>query len=126
MKQECAHIELTDEGVCKFCGVDTASQQFMDSLPEVPPGRLGDLVSIVKLAEATAKEYLHHQDPHNPKLPKLCWAGTQLIRMPSKISWADMIHDSYPTAKKLGYRGSLEKWSEVCEDFMELIIERLT
>jgi hypothetical protein len=123
---DCGHDEITDEGICKACGVDITSQEFMDSLPEPPPdSQLGDIPGIIKVAQETAEEFLRRQaecrDPHNPSQPKFRWVGTQLIRPPRETIWMDVVRPSYAIVKQLGYRGTLQRWDEICMEYVVLV-----
>jgi hypothetical protein len=112
----CLHLDLTDEGVCKLCGTDITTEEFVESLPEVPGGtaNLGDIMGIVKLARATAEGYLG-------TTPKFRWAGTQLIRSPDKMRWTEACNATFPIAQTLGYRGDNDRWVEVCRDIRDLM-----
>jgi hypothetical protein len=115
---ECKHIDITDEGICKSCGIDFASQEFVDSLPEAPESLdyLGDLMGIIKLAEATAKEYA---TKYTKAKPKFRWIGVQLVRT---SDWTEVLESSFVTAKKLGYRGDIERWGDICKGYASSLI----
>jgi hypothetical protein len=120
IREDCPHLYITDEGVCTLCGVDTTSQEFLDSLPEAPnpDASLGDIVGIVSLIETVVDAYLEVKDPHNPNLPKLRFVGNQIMRIPDGISWTGVCQSAYSSAKTLGYRGTSERWEELCTEFL--------
>ena len=115
---DCEHDEISDAGICKFCGMDITSQEFLDTLPLPLDSQLGDIVGIIKVAQATAEEILSYRDPHNPALNKISWAGAQLVRTPDAAVWKEVLPPSYAIAKTLGYRGTYERWVEVCKDYL--------
>lgn len=113
----CNHSDITDMGICKSCGVDVTSKEFIDSLPE-DSNYLGDLMGIIQLAQATAKEYLKRSTDSKPKF---FWVGTQLMRITSEMIWDDILKPSFIVAKELGYRGDHDRWASVCKDYIEII-----
>lgn len=122
----CHHLEVTDDGVCIECGTDITTQEFVDSLPDVPmPSKasIGNIIGIVALAKTTGEEFLASQEADSPEQPKLCWIGTQMVRLPKKTMWVDYISNSYYAAKELGYRGSMVRWAEIVRDLMTPITE---
>jgi len=118
----CEHSDFTDEGICLVCGIDIGSEEFINSLPELPEGMGAipedNLMGIIQLAQATAEEILSYRDPHNPALNKISWAGAQLVRIPDAAVWKEVLPPSYAIAKTLGYRGTYERWVEVCKDYL--------
>jgi len=59
---DCEHDEISDAGICKFCGMDITSQEFLDTLPLVPlDSQLGDIPGIIRVAQETAEEFLRRQ-----------------------------------------------------------------
>jgi hypothetical protein len=124
---ECEHEEITDEGICKTCGVDITSQAFLDSLPEPPPdSQLGDIMGIIRVATTTAEEFLVHledcRNPLCPNQPKLRWMGTQLVRPSRGEVWSEVVKPAYTLAQELGYRGAFERWNEICLEYVRLLI----
>lgn len=116
----CEHLGITDEGICLACGVNISSDEFLDSLPDIPKGVLtDDLVGIVQLAQATAEEILSYRDPHNPSLNKISWVGTQLMRVPEAAVMKEVLPPSYIIAKEIGYRGTYQHWCEFCREAVE-------
>lgn len=113
----CDHLDITDTGNCKICGIDITNQEFIDSLPEAPENLnyLGDLMGIIQLAQATAREYARRNSVITN--PKFRWVGTQLMRTSSEALWADVLQPSFIVAKVLGYRGDCERWTEVCKEY---------
>jgi hypothetical protein len=123
-EQACLHLEVTDEGVCIECGVDITSQEFADSLPEVPEASkaaMGSIVKIITLAKTTAEDYIVSQDPVNPQLPKLRWIGTQMVRLPGTTLWMDYVNKSYAEAKRVGYKGTVVRWAEIIKEFVDIV-----
>ena len=128
MPDECTHEEITDEGICVACGVDITSEDFLDSLPEPPAGsNLGDIPGIIKVAQDTADEFVRRvaecRDPLKPE-PKLRWVGTQLLRPTREMIWLEVIRPAYAIAKKLGYRGTFERWDEICLEYVLSIVAK--
>ena len=103
----CIHMELTEDGICGSCGVDITSQEFLDSLPEVPDNlNLGDIVGIARLAQATAEEYVTREsEGRNLGVKYDLW----------------ILEPSYQAAKQLGYRGTYSRWTAICKDYVEFI-----
>lgn len=123
---DCQHLDITDQGICKACGVDITSQEFLDSLPEAPPdSELGDICGLVRLAQETAEEFVRRQadirDPHNPAQPKIRWVGTQMVRVPRETIWTEILRPSFARAKKLGYRSDYERWQDICMEYVHSI-----
>lgn len=126
---DCEHDEISDAGICKSCGTDITSQEFLDTLPEVSPDfQLGDIMGIIKLAQATAREFLDRvetdRDPHNPSQPKLKlrWMGNQLMRPPRETVWMEVLQPTFDLAKGLGYRGNMERWESVCMEYVSFLL----
>ena len=125
--QDCEHAELSDAGICQTCGVDITSQEFLDSLPEAPPdSQLGDTMGIIRVAMATAQEYIDRvqavRDPNSPGQPKMRWVGTQLVRPPRESIWLEVLRPAFTRAKELGYRGDFERWDSVIVDYVAFVI----
>ncbi|GEM_PF-6126443 len=104
---------------CIDCGADIPQ-------PELPPDfnpNLGNIIEIHKLINETRKVFdkiiRANTDPRNPKLPRLRMVGGQMLRLPHKVFLADVVKNSYPTAKELGYRGSIIRWGEMILEHME-------
>ena len=107
----CEHLDFNDEGVCS-CGMDVTSQEYINSLPEVPETNLGDLMGIIRLAQDTAT--LYHE-----RCNTLQWVGAQIIRPPSEVVWSSLLEESFFAAKSFGYRGDYQRWSEICKEYAE-------
>lgn len=108
---ECPCVIPDETGeLCADCG------KHID-LPDVPAPNLGDIPGIIRLVQATAKTYAQliqeNTDPKNPRLPRLQLIGGQLIRIPHKMLYKNMLAPSYLAAKALGYRGTFERWGEM-------------
>lgn len=116
----CEHLDITDDGICSACGINIGSDEFLNSLPEIPKGALtDDLMGIIQLAQATAEEIISHRDPHNPSLNKIGWVGTQLMRMPEAAVMKEVLPPSYIMAKEIGYLGTYRRWCEFCMEAVE-------
>jgi hypothetical protein len=107
---ECPCIVPDDNDNCVDCGKHI-------EMPDVEPPDLGDIVGIVKLIDATAKEWAQriedNTDPQNPSQPRLRLVGGQLVRIPHKSLFKDLLKPTYVSAKALGYRGTFERWGEM-------------
>jgi|ERR1700739_357731 len=113
---DCLHLDITDEGMCLVCGVNITSDEYINSLPEVPPGSLvGDLMGMIQLAQATAEQLAIAR--------RIRWVGTLMIRVPEEALWKEILPASFTTAKQLGYRGDFERWSIICKEYLEKINE---
>lgn len=123
MESGCLHLSVSDEGICVDCGVDINSPEYLASLPPVSDKELGDIVNIIRLAEATAVAFTElvaiNTDPNNPALPRLRLVGGQLLRLPHETLWAPLLKPSFQEAKQLGYRGTYQRWGEIVKDFYE-------
>ncbi len=87
-------------------------------MPDVgEPPNLGDIAGIVRLLDSTAKTYAEivreNTDPKNPGLPRLRMLGGQMVRIPHKTLYRGLLHPRYSAAKTLGYRGTIDRWSEL-------------
>jgi|SRR5271157_1542085 len=108
---ECPCFLPDDNDNCMNCGKHV-------DLPDVPASlNLGDILGIVRLIDTTAKSYAQlireNADPKNPALPRLRLIGGQLIRIPHTLLLKNLVNESYPIAKNLGYRGGIKRWGEL-------------
>ena len=90
-------------------------------LPDVgEPPNLGDIVGICKLIDKTAATYAHvvreNSDPKDPSQPRLRFVGNKLMRLPHKALFHELMKPTFKEAKALGYRGTIERWSELVEE----------
>ena len=111
---ECPCIIPDENDDCVDCG------KHID-IPDAPaPPNLGDIAGIVRLIDATIKTYAQlvreNTDPKSPNLPRLRLVGGQMIRIPHKALYKDLLGPSYVAAKALGYRGTFERWGELIDE----------
>jgi hypothetical protein len=111
---ECPCMIPDENDNCLDCG------KHIEGLPDVPEPHLGDIVGIAKLMDATAKTFAQlvreNTDPKNPSLPRLRLVGGQMMRLPHKMLFKDLLGPSYVAAKSLGYRGTFERWGEMVQE----------
>jgi len=98
------------------------ADKFVDLLDVSPPD-LGDILGICRLIDTTAKSYVElvvaNTDPNDPELPRLRIVGGVFMRVPHKALYQQLFGPSYKQAKKLGYRGSLERWGEILQEAVD-------
>ena len=86
-------------------------------MPDVGCPDLGDIKGIIHLIDSTVKTYLRmvqdNTDPTNANQPRLRMVGGQMVRVPHKVLYNDLLVPSYQQAKTLGYRGTFERWGEL-------------
>ena len=89
-------------------------------MPDVPAPNLGDIMGICKLLDATALIYTNlvrrNADPQNPSQPRLRIVGGQLTRLPHKVFFHDLVGPSFMKARRLGYRGTYQRWGELLRE----------
>ena len=111
---ECPCVIPDENDNCLDCGKPIAG------LPEVGDPHLGDIAGIARLMDATAKTFAQlvreNTDPKNPSLPRLRLVGGQMMRLPHKMLFKDLLGPSYVAAKSLGYRGTFERWGEMVQE----------
>lgn len=107
---ECLCIMLDENENCVACGKH-------GDIPSAASSNSGDIGGICLLLDTTAKAYAQcvegNIDPKNPKLTRLRLVGSQLIRVPHKVIFKEILQPSFKSAKALGYRGTYEHWSEM-------------
>lgn len=107
---ECPCLIPGDDDNCIDCG------KHMD-IPNVDPPDLGDIGGIFRLIDSTAKNYValiqNNIDPTHPSLPRLRMVGGMFVRIPNNMICKGLIGPSYLEAKKLGYRGTIDRWCEI-------------
>lgn len=106
-----------DNDNCVECG----QRIDLPEIAEIPD--LGDIMGMIRLIDDTAKKYMRmvemNTDPADPALPRLRIVGGQIMRLPHKSLYGQFFVPSYRRAKELGYRGSLERWSEILQEAVE-------
>jgi hypothetical protein len=112
---ECPCMIPDENDNCLDCG------RPIEGLPEVPPElNLGDIAGIARLMDATAKTFAQlvreNTDPKDPTRPRLRLVGGQMMRLPHKMLFRDLLGPSYIAAKSLGYRGTFERWGEMIRE----------
>ncbi len=114
---ECPCVIPDEKDNCLDCGKPIAG------MPEVPPDldlQMGNIAGIAKLMDATARTFAQlvreNTDPRNPSLPRLRLVGGQMMRLPHKMLYKDLLGPSYVAAKALGYRGTFERWGEMVQE----------
>jgi len=114
---ECPCMIPDENDNCLDCG------KHIEGLPEVPPNlqlHMGDIPGICRLIDATARTFAQlvreNTDPRNPSLPRLRLVGGQMMRLPHKMLFKDLLGPSYSAAKSLGYRGTFERWGEMVQE----------
>jgi hypothetical protein len=89
-------------------------------MPNHPCPDLGDIAGIAKLREITARGMDNlekgNTDPKNPKLPRLRMVGTVMVRVPHTVVFREILVPSYMAAKRLGYRGTYQRWQELVQE----------
>jgi len=120
---ECPCV-IPDENLnCLDCGKPIETQE-VD-----PPGRMGNIPGICKLMDATAKTFSQlvreNTDPKNPSLSRLRLVGGQMMRLPHKMLYKDLLGPSYSAAKALGYRGTFERWGEMVQEAVQAVPAQL-
>ena len=89
-------------------------------LPDVEPPDLGDIPGICKLLDQTAHAYAlvirENSDPKDPSQPRLRMVGNKMMRLPHKALFKELMPPTYKAAKALGYKGTLERWSELVQE----------
>ena len=102
---DCPHL-IDEDGKCTECGVVVQ-----------PHINLGDIVGICQLLDNTVAAYAtlvhNNTDPKDPSKPRLRVIGGRVIRLPHSALLKDLVYNSYPRAKQLGYRGSIIRWGEM-------------
>jgi hypothetical protein len=106
---ECLHLVLDESGeFCAVCGTAV----------EAP--YLGDIMGIIRLIDSTVRMFTRmiaaNTDPGDPTQPRLRIVGGVMLRVPHKALYKRFFTPSYREAKELGYRGTLERWSEILEE----------
>jgi hypothetical protein len=103
--EDCPCILSDENDDCLDCGKHSGESD------------VGNITGIVNLIETTAKSHAQaireNTDPKNPNLPRLRLVGGQLMRLPHKTLFKDLLGPSYISAKALGYRGTFERWGEM-------------
>jgi hypothetical protein len=123
--EKCLHLDVTNDGICTSCGINIGSEEFFNSLPDAPAEpQLGDLMGIIRLAEATVTRYFEHKkdmsDPTHPDQPRLRIIGKTIIRVPDSVVWKEVVKPAFAKAVKLGYKGTYSRWNEICREYLEL------
>jgi len=90
-------------------------------LPEIGEmPNLGDIPGICKLLDQTAHAYAlvirENSDPNDPSQPRLRFVGNKLMRLPHKALFTELMKPTYKEAKALGYKGTIERWSELVQE----------
>lgn len=108
MKCSCAVPD--EDGNCLACGKHL----------RMPAPDIGDIKAICRLLEATTAAYGRllelDADPSKPELPKLRLVGPQIVRVPRSAVGHDLLRPSFVAARRLGYRGTYERWGELVRD----------
>ncbi len=116
MADKCPCLIPDENDCCTECGAHI-------DLPDIPAPDLGDIVGIIKLIDATVKSYVQlvvaNTDPTHPELPRLRMIGGVIMRVSHKMIFRELYGPSFKQAKSLGYRGSLERWSEILQEAVE-------
>jgi hypothetical protein len=89
-------------------------------MPEVACPDLGDIGSIIRLIDLTAKGMnviqKQNEDPDRPGLPRLRMVGHVMVRVAHSTVFRDFLVPSYMAARQLGYRGTYQRWNELVEE----------
>jgi hypothetical protein len=111
--KKCLCLIPDENGNCTNCGRPV-------DLPNAEAPDLGNIVGICNLIDATAKAYARllvaNTDPGNPALPRLRLIGGVMMRIPHQMLCKEILGPSYKEARRLGYKGSLERWGEHVRD----------
>lgn len=105
---DCPHLIPDENGNCSECGT---------AIPNMEAPNLGDIVGICKLLDATAAAFTvlirENTDPQDPSRPRMRLVGGQIVRISHAALLKDLVRNSYPRVKRLGYRGSIRRWGEL-------------
>ena len=116
MDGECPCLIPDENDNCIDCGKHID----LSAYDNEPLPNLGDIVGIIKLIDKTASVYAHvvqeNTDPKNPDLPRLRMVGNRMMRLPHKALFHELMKPAFKEAKALGYRGTIERWSELVEE----------
>ena len=95
----------------------------MADTPDIKAPDLGDILGICRLIDSTVKSYAQlvaaNTDPNDPTQPRLRLVGGVFMRTPHKVFCQRLFAPSYMQAKKLGYRGTLERWGEILQEAVD-------
>lgn len=110
MDKTCHCLVPDENDNCESCG------QHIE-LPDVERPPLGDMKSIFRLIDSTVRDYAdlikENTDPNNPSLTRLRMVGGQMMRIPNRMLYRDLLEPSYKEARKLGYRGEFPRWVDI-------------
>lgn len=113
---ECPCLIPDENDNCIDCGKHID----LSYLDNEPLPNLGDIVGIIQLIDKTASTYAHvvkeNSDPKDPSQPRLRMVGNRMMRLPHKALFTELMKPTFKEAKALGYRGDLQRWSELVEE----------
>lgn len=100
---------------CIDCGQPIDLSDNGEPLPNI-----GDIVGICTLLDKTAKMYAtiirDNVDPKDSSLTRIRMVGNKMMRLPHKTLLHELVEAGFKDAKALGYKGTLERWSELVEE----------
>lgn len=78
------------------------------------------IMDIIRLVDDTAKSYERlvkaNTDPRDPTQPRMRIIGGVFMRIPHQAFYKQLFGPSYKQAKKLGYRGTFQRWGELLQE----------